>query len=80
MICQTRCLLFDERPSSPVVYPAILRALDKEGGLEALFDLFRRYVAEIDRFYNGHGTASSCRPPTSTKPASSWVTPVAVSR
>ncbi|UTT88591.1 hypothetical protein NDA17_001733 [Ustilago hordei] len=55
MICQTSCLLFDERPSSPVVYSAILRAFDKQGGLEALFDLFRRYVAEIDRFYNGHG-------------------------
>uniref|UniRef100_V5ED17 UBA domain-containing protein n=1 Tax=Kalmanozyma brasiliensis (strain GHG001) TaxID=1365824 RepID=V5ED17_KALBG len=57
MICQTSCLLFDERPSSPVVYPAILRALDKQGGLDALFDLFRRYVAEIDRFYNGHGNS-----------------------
>ncbi|KAJ1021615.1 hypothetical protein NDA16_003752 [Ustilago loliicola] len=55
MICQTSCLLFDERPSSPVVYSAILRAFDKQGGLEALLDLFRRYVAEIDRFYNGHG-------------------------
>lgn len=57
MICQTSCLLFDERPNSPTVYPAILRALDKQGGLEALFDLFRRYVAEIDRFYNGHGNS-----------------------
>ncbi|CDS01035.1 hypothetical protein, partial [Sporisorium scitamineum] len=55
MICQTSCLLFDERPSSPAVYPAILRAWDKQGGLDSLFDLFRRYVAEIDRFRNGHG-------------------------
>ncbi len=62
MICQTSCLLFDERPSSPVVYSAILRAFDKQGGLEALFDLFRRYVAEIDRFYNGHGNKIELTP------------------
>ncbi|CBQ69976.1 related to E3 ubiquitin protein ligase TOM1 [Sporisorium reilianum SRZ2] len=62
MICQTSCLLFDERPSSPAVYPAILRAWDKQGGLDALFDLFRRYVAEIDRFYNGHGNSIELSP------------------
>ncbi|GAC95365.1 ubiquitin-protein ligase [Pseudozyma hubeiensis SY62] len=57
MICQTSCLLFDERPSPSSVQPAILRALDKHGGLDSLFDLFRRYVAEIDRFYNSHGSS-----------------------
>ena len=62
MICQTTCLLFDERPGSPVVYPAMLRAWDKQGGLDALFDLFRRYVAEIDHFYNGHGNSIELSP------------------
>ncbi|KAJ9475492.1 HECT-type E3 ubiquitin transferase [Pseudozyma hubeiensis] len=57
MICQTSCLLFDERPSPSSVQPAILRALDKHGGLDSLFDLFRRYLAEIDRFYNSHGSS-----------------------
>nr|CDI56030.1 related to E3 ubiquitin protein ligase TOM1 [Melanopsichium pennsylvanicum 4] len=57
MVCQTSCLLFDERPSSPVVYSAVLRAFDKQGGLNALFNLFQRYVAEIDRFYNGHNNS-----------------------
>ncbi len=55
MICQTSCLLFDDRHSSTLVYSMVLRAFDKIGGLDALFDLFDRYVAEIDRFYVGEG-------------------------
>ncbi|PWY99341.1 hypothetical protein BCV70DRAFT_162691 [Testicularia cyperi] len=56
MICQASCLLFDDRSSPSPVQTAVLRGLDKLGGLESLFDLYRRYTAEIDHFYNADGS------------------------